>query len=187
MKILQLTLAISLLSSLSLFAQDKGAEGIRVFKWTGYQCSKEKPISLEEHKKDLLMRIGGEENLISSEQKTVKVPTQCGLGNGTANTFLITEHGFFLLNHGFLGNGGFEAWPHPEKAKEEVGAQNVKVELPIALSSVGMAPQPTLVKELIGKTARVYTTGDILTEDYRNDRINIELSKSGIIVRIWRG
>ncbi|MCG7562468.1 I78 family peptidase inhibitor [Pseudoalteromonas sp. McH1-42] len=40
---------------------------------------------------------------------------------------------------------------------------------------------------LIGKPSRVYTTGDMLTEDFVPNRVNIELSESGEIVRVWMG
>jgi len=40
---------------------------------------------------------------------------------------------------------------------------------------------------LIGKPSRVYTAGDMLTEDFMPDRVNIELSESGEIVKIWMG
>lgn len=40
---------------------------------------------------------------------------------------------------------------------------------------------------LIGRHARVYHTGDMLTMDYRPDRINVELSAANDIVSIWQG
>jgi|GEM_PF-4414577 len=43
------------------------------------------------------------------------------------------------------------------------------------------------ISTLIGKPSRVYTTGDMLTEDFIPDRVNIELSESGEIVKIWMG
>ncbi|MDO6547320.1 I78 family peptidase inhibitor [Pseudoalteromonas carrageenovora] len=43
------------------------------------------------------------------------------------------------------------------------------------------------VSSLIGKSSRVYSTGEMITEDYLPERVNIELSKSGEIVRIWMG
>jgi hypothetical protein len=43
------------------------------------------------------------------------------------------------------------------------------------------------IADLIGLHARVYTTGDFLTLDYRLDRVNIALSKAGKLVRIWVG
>lgn len=43
------------------------------------------------------------------------------------------------------------------------------------------------ISTLIGKPARVYTTGDMLTQDYVENRVNIELSEKGEIVRIRMG
>ena len=43
------------------------------------------------------------------------------------------------------------------------------------------------VSTLIGKPSRVYKTGDSLTKDFIPDRVNIELNKSGEIVKIWMG
>ncbi|MEC4087166.1 I78 family peptidase inhibitor [Pseudoalteromonas rubra] len=43
------------------------------------------------------------------------------------------------------------------------------------------------ISTLIGKPSRVYTTGDMLTEDFVPNRVNIELSESGEIVRVWMG
>ncbi|UTA48443.1 hypothetical protein L1F30_02595 [Simiduia sp. 21SJ11W-1] len=43
------------------------------------------------------------------------------------------------------------------------------------------------ISSLTGKEARVYTTGDFLTQDHRPERVNIELSPARDIVRIWMG
>ncbi|MEZ8274979.1 hypothetical protein AB4289_10040 [Vibrio cyclitrophicus] len=43
------------------------------------------------------------------------------------------------------------------------------------------------ISTLIGKPSRVYTTGDMLAEDFISDRVNVELSASGEIVKIWMG
>lgn len=43
-------------------------------------------------------------------------------------------------------------------------------------------------RDLLGKSLRVYQTGDALTKDYRPDRANIELSPTtGRIVQVWFG
>ena len=69
-------------------------------------------------------------------------------------------------------------------------------EINLAAAAPGLAgsdlpfpsPFPISAWELIGKTLRVYTTGDPLTEDYRTDRANVELSRnSHRIVRVWIG
>lgn len=43
------------------------------------------------------------------------------------------------------------------------------------------------VSTMIGKLARVYTTGDMLTQDFVPERVNIELSEKREIVRVWLG
>jgi hypothetical protein len=46
---------------------------------------------------------------------------------------------------------------------------------------------PTLVSELAGHPLRVYKTGDAITEDFRPDRVNIEIDAGGTIVNVWFG
>jgi len=46
---------------------------------------------------------------------------------------------------------------------------------------------PTTLAGIIGRPIRCYVTGDLLTEDYRPERVNIEHNKQGIIVSIWFG
>ena len=43
------------------------------------------------------------------------------------------------------------------------------------------------ITSLIGSSARIYKTGDGLTDDFVPDRTNIELSETSKIVRIWFG
>lgn len=43
------------------------------------------------------------------------------------------------------------------------------------------------IETIVGKKARVYKTGDALTEDFRPERVNIELSENNEIVQIWMG
>lgn len=48
-------------------------------------------------------------------------------------------------------------------------------------------PMETPVSELIGRPLRAYRTGDILADDFVAERVNIETSAEGKIVRLWRG
>jgi hypothetical protein len=51
-----------------------------------------------------------------------------------------------------------------------------------------MIDLPTLEAMLVGHNVRVYIEGDMLTQDYRLDRINIELDKKTRRVRkVWLG
>jgi hypothetical protein len=43
------------------------------------------------------------------------------------------------------------------------------------------------IETILGKTTRIYKIGDALTEDFRPDRVNIELSENNEIVQIWMG
>ena len=45
----------------------------------------------------------------------------------------------------------------------------------------------TCVGDLVGRPFRTYVTGDIITEDYVVDRVNIETDKAGTIVSVWFG
>ena len=45
----------------------------------------------------------------------------------------------------------------------------------------------TAIKDMIGLTLRVYTTGSAITQDYRTDRVNIEVDESDRIVDVWFG
>ena len=46
---------------------------------------------------------------------------------------------------------------------------------------------PIYVRELVGRPLRVYNTADMLTEDFRLDRINIEVGDDGNVIDIWPG
>ena len=46
---------------------------------------------------------------------------------------------------------------------------------------------PVTSAALIGRTLRVYHSGDPLSRDYREDRANIELGPDEAIVRVWIG
>lgn len=50
-----------------------------------------------------------------------------------------------------------------------------------------LSQQPVTVSDLIGHHARVYETGEALTQDFRPDRVNIELSEDSVIRDIWFG
>ena len=84
--------------------------------------------------------------------------------------------------------------------RKEVGLEGV-AEI-ILTNKIGNTSQHRVMKEkstekgdisnnpistLLNKPSRVYTTGDALTEDYKPNRVNIELDKSGNIVSIWLG
>ncbi|MGZ9092907.1 MAG: I78 family peptidase inhibitor [Rhodoplanes sp.] len=39
----------------------------------------------------------------------------------------------------------------------------------------------------MGRPSRYYTTGDVLTQDFVPERLNIEVSNNSEVVRIWFG
>lgn len=46
---------------------------------------------------------------------------------------------------------------------------------------------PNTIEELIGRPSRYYTTGDVLTQDFVPERVNIEVNSNRQVVRIWFG
>ncbi len=46
---------------------------------------------------------------------------------------------------------------------------------------------PTTIKELTGRPLRVYKTGDVITQDWKPERVNVELSEKNVIVEVWFG
>lgn len=67
----------------------------------------------------------------------------------------------------------------PEKTPTDLSLQ--------AANALKTDPQSP-ISVLIGASLRVYRTGDLLTQDLRSDRANIELDPiSERIVRIWLG
>jgi len=81
-------------------------------------------------------------------------------------------------------------WPFPWRTNQTsnfVALQGGDLPFPYSLGKIPQLPWP-ISSALIGKTLRVYHTGDPLTEDYRPDRANIELSPATQrIVAVWFG
>lgn len=60
--------------------------------------------------------------------------------------------------------------------------------LPLTGTAASAGDTAGLTSEtMTGKTLRVFTTGDAITMDYSEDRINIELDASHKIVRVFVG
>ena len=51
----------------------------------------------------------------------------------------------------------------------------------------GVQDQDLTTEDMIGKSLRVYHTGDPVTMDYSEDRLNVELGPDDRIVRVWVG
>jgi hypothetical protein len=89
-----------------------------------------------------------------------------------------------------LAEGLSLPWPFPwrsNQASDSVALQGGDLPFPYFLGKIPQLPWP-ISSALIGKTLRVYHTGDPLTDDYRPDRANIELSPATQrIVAVWFG
>lgn len=73
-----------------------------------------------------------------------------------------------------------------------VGASSLAfAAVPIGATGAAHAADPAVpeltVADMIGKTLRVYHTGDAVTMDYSEDRLNIELGPDERIVRVSVG
>jgi hypothetical protein len=128
------------------------------------QCEPGGGLSLKEMRRQLAELIG-EENILKMEQRSVTVIQVCGAPTGKLNAYLITEEGWRFLNDGIRGRQGFESCDGEDP--------------PI--------PQPVQIQELIGRLLRVYKTGDIISQDFRPNRVNIETDDQDVVVRIWFG
>ena len=89
-----------------------------------------------------------------------------------------------------LAEGLSLPWPFPwrsNQASDSVALQGGDLPFPYFLGKIPQLPWP-ISSALIGKTLRVYHTGDPLTDDHRPDRANIELSPATQrIVAVWFG
>ena len=151
-------------------------KSIWVFKHDGtIQCDNSiQPIPSKTHRAQLIKLIG-EENIISEGAiSSIPVPTMCGLPKGGINAFESTSQGAYILFNGFVGPMGFEV----------LDEQNA-----ITIGDLLLANKqtPSLIAELVGRPLRAYQKGDLLTEDYRPERVNIETNEDGEIIQIWFG
>jgi len=56
--------------------------------------------------------------------------------------------------------------------------------------TTSVSKTPVLIRELLGKNGRFYKTGDLLTKEFRRDRVNVEVTAvdgDSKIVDIWFG
>jgi hypothetical protein len=122
------------------------------------------------------------------------VPALCGSPTAGANVFAIdrsalTRQQLFLLSqHGFKV-WSFESPPQTERATLAGGSDvPFPLDLPVAASLLAPEQHPDRIADLKGYVIRVYKTGDMLTMDYRRDRVNFETDpQTHRIVRSWFG
>lgn len=146
------------------------------------QCDKEsKEIPLEVMREKLIKLIG-QQSIISQRKAKITMVQLCGMPTGNINAYEITDAGWTLLMTGFPGPQGFKRLEAcDEETKEEVNLGR--------MFSTLTAEKPRLIRELVGHQVRIYTTGDMLTLDLRPNRCNIETSEKGggTIISVWFG
>lgn len=154
-----------------------------VFKQDGtVQCETPDPIPLEHHAAELrrmgVTRILGQVNVPGP----YPVNALRGLSTGRVNAFAIPRADWDQIASGIVGTLGFRLW---------TGAPYPKLDLPGDGTCVGgnssLAGLPVLIRELIGRPGRSYRQGDVLTDDHRPDRVNVEHDEDGRIADVWFG
>lgn len=158
------------------------------------QCGLGKEISLETMKKEL-ERLGPKVLDMEKRHDGNFRPQVCGHPTGNVNAYKISRDDWYLLKNGIVGPNGFrlDTRDHVEEFEEPKtisGGEPLPwpwaVAAPIA-EMTSVSANPVLVRDLIGRNCRVYTTGDALTKDFRPSRVNIELNERQVIVDIWFG
>ncbi|MCP5239095.1 MAG: hypothetical protein H6949_04660 [Zoogloeaceae bacterium] len=125
-----------------------------------------------------LAKIIGDGNIVGMEKRAHPMIELCGMPTGSMNAYEITEDGWYILNHGIVGRQGFSLCP-TDTADNEVNIGHI--------ISAFTSGNPIMIKELTGHPLRVYKTGDVITKDWRPDRVNFEINNKGIIVNVWFG
>lgn len=162
-----------------------------------------------------LASIVGEENILHGEKRRLPGPViaLCGAPTGQVNAFELTEFGYWILFHGFVGPIGFRPWVEGDADRLLAGSEgsyavrlaagsegsfttrllagsegSYVVRVPEG-KAIGLPPHggaPTTIAQLYGRPCRVYNIGDPLTEDFVERRANIGLV-AGRIAAIWFG
>ena len=79
------------------------------------QCQENPEIPLEVMRAQLAAVIGDKE-ILRAEKRSHIVIRLCGFPTGRVNAYELTEHGYWLLTHGFIGPMGFALCDLPEAA-----------------------------------------------------------------------
>ena len=149
------------------------------------QCQANPPVALDEARK-ALAEIIGDKNILDQKKHWATVIAPCGAPTGALNAFRITKEGYEILSSGVVGPQGFEKCPDLNEegaVRTSVGSKAAQPDPQRALSA---GSQPVLIRELIGRPVRCYRLGDIITEDYIENRVNI-VHVDNVIVDIWFG
>jgi hypothetical protein len=157
------------------------------------QCQENPEIPLDVMRAQLAAVIGDKE-ILRAEKRSHIVIRLCGFPTGRVNAYELTEHGYWLLTHGFIGPMGFALCDFPAAAAAASDSRSaerddvstlVEALRSARLTSVGSTP--ILVRDLIGRPLRVYKAGDALTMDLIPERVNIRVDDSRRIAEIWYG
>ena len=87
----------------------------------------------------------------------------------------------FRFQHMTLGS---EEWTEVQVKSKNGSCSDTSL---ITILTFASSKDTDSISSLVGKLSRVYTTGDALTEDFRPDRVNIELNEQRHIISIWMG
>ena len=153
------------------------------------QCQGDPEIPLDVMRAQLAAIIG-EREILQAEKRSHIVPDVCGFPTGRMNAYQFTEHGYWLLTHGFVGPMGFtlcDSQGAAPAARGEGRAETVLVDALRVTRLTSVGSMPTLIRELIGRPLRVYKAGDPLTQDFIQERVNIQVDESRRIADIWFG
>jgi hypothetical protein len=128
------------------------------------------------------------------ERLPIMVPAMCGLPTAWANVFDIDATGLSRQQLFQLSANGFNVWRFDASEREAAIAAGGDNPFPLENLSIvatllgGAQGNPELIRDLVGYVIRVYKTGDMITMDFRRDRVNFETDpQSRRIVRHWFG
>lgn len=153
-----------------------------------FHCEARQPIPVEHHAGEL-RKLGASK---ICGQGNVKGPgpnsTVCGAPTGRVNAFAILESDWETIASGTVGTLGFHLWqgaPFPDLKVEQSYRYSTK---PVkGMQAVSITLLPVLLREIIGRPGRCYGQGEVLSDDFVPDRINIEHDEFGRISDVWVG
>jgi hypothetical protein len=166
------------------------AQSMTVFKYDGtQQCepdTKARPLTDDVKAiTDLGIKIIGE-----GKHLQLPVPAKCHTPTGWANVFEIDKANLNRNQLFRMSALGFKVLAHDDERLADAGGQDTPVPLDLSLSAnlLELTGKPEAIRDLVGYQIRVYKTGDMITRDHRDRRINFETDPNNhTIVRSWFG
>lgn len=179
------------------------------------QCGLGHEISLKQMRGELAALVGAK-NILAEEKRRVPefFPQVCGAPTGQVNAYELTAEGTYVLFHGIVGPSGFRLWlwpkpgtatPSAKKGRSVQAKDNRDVPWPLSglqgkdrdfpqkavkhmLDHVqSVEHNPVLIRELIGYFCRVIAPGDMVTDDFVSNRVNIRIDEHRRIISIYFG